>query len=128
MIKRTLNIPASAGALIRARNVAESSNTNVVVTIPGVSGFQNYIHHIQWSYDGTPIGGMITIQDGVGGTILWQQAITASGPGGQDPDELGTAGVDTVVTLAAGGSGVTGRLASVRAVRRLTTGSNPAIV
>ena len=102
-------------APIRARDVTKAADMAAVVTLAASSEKHIYLHRIQWSYDGTPTGGKITVQDGAGGTTLWEQAITAAGPGGQDPDELGSVNTAMVITLAAGGAGVTGRLASVRA-------------
>ena len=87
-----------------------------VVTLPALGGWAYVLHHIQWSYSGTPTDGLLTVQDGAAGPILWQQAITAGGPGGQAPDELGTVGNAMVITLSAGGSGITGRIAGVRAL------------
>ena len=108
---------AQLGPMVRARNVTAAANADAVVTITAHSQQQNYLHHIQWSYDQTPTGGKLTVQDGAGGPILWEQAITAAGPGGQDPDELGSVSTALVITLAAGGAGVTGRIAGVRVVR-----------
>jgi hypothetical protein len=114
MIKRNV---LQLGPMIRDRKVDAAADTAAVVTIPATPEEYNYIHHVQWSYDAAPTGGKLTIKDGASGSVLWEQAITAAGPGGQDPDELGSLNTATVITLAAGGAGVTGRIAGVRAVK-----------
>jgi hypothetical protein len=68
-----------------------------------------------FSYDGTPTGGLLSVT--VGGTTVLTQSITASGIGPVDiggivSQRLSSTGLPAtiVVTLAAGGSGVTGYL------------------
>lgn len=64
------------------------------------------IRKIDWSYNGTPTGGELTIT--VGGTAVWSQYVTAGGPGFHDFTEEGVNGAygggAIVVTLAAGGA------------------------
>jgi len=115
MIKPRDIVPAASA--IRERSVTSAADTAAVITITGVPGQAVYLHRVQWSYDGTPTGGKLTVKNGSTGAILWEQAITAAGPGGQDPDEFATVNTDMIITLAAGGGGVTGRIAAVRAER-----------
>lgn len=114
MLTRTIN---QLGPMVRQLDVSTAANTAVVVTVPAHPQQYNYLHSLQWSYDGAPTGGKLTVQDGAAGTVIWEQAITAGGPGGQDPDVVGSLNTALVVTLAAGGAGVTGRLAAVRTIR-----------
>jgi hypothetical protein len=64
---------------------------------------------VLWSYSGAPTGGLLTIEDGAEAEPF-TQAITASGPGEQDLGWQSGANTETKAKLAAGGSGVTGRV------------------
>lgn len=88
-----------------------SSNTAAVVTYTAVIGRAHMIDGlIHWSYDNLPTGGRLTIQDGSGNTIL-DLSITSQGPGFTPVDGLtGSDNTAMIITLAAGGSGVTGKL------------------
>ncbi len=84
-----------------------TSNTAAVVTLALVAGQEHVIHGVQWSYNGAPTGGRLTMTDG---TDTWDIDITAAGPGGYAPLWGGAEGAQVTITLAAGGSGVTGKL------------------
>src|SRR4051794_18599647 len=88
---------------------APASNTAAVVTYAAVSDRQHAITGIAWSYDGAPTGGNLKIEDG-SGTTVFSIDITAGGPGVLyfDPAKHGAKNTALIVTLAAGGSGVTG--------------------
>lgn len=87
-----------------------ASNTNAVVTksAPG-SGKRTAFTGIWWSYSGTPTGGRIVLT--VGGNAIMDMDITAGGPG-FFPTPIHKGGDDeaVVLTLYAGGSGITGKV------------------
>ncbi len=90
---------------------APSSNAAAVVTYGAVSALCNVISGIAWSYSTAPTGGNLKIEDGAGNTVFTID-ITAAGPGvfTFDPHKRGTVNTAMIVTLAAGGSGVTGKV------------------
>jgi len=90
---------------------APASNTAAVLTYAAVSDRRHVLDGIQWSYSGAPTGGNLKVEDG-GGTTVFSLDVTAAGQGFV-PFKPGLAGrVNTamIVTLAAGGSGVTGKV------------------
>ena len=91
---------------------APSSNTAAVVTYSAAgAGVAHVIGGIAWSYNGTPTGGNLKVEDG-SGTTVFTVDITAAGPGCFmfSRPKKGTANTAMIVTLAAGGSGVTGKV------------------
>src|SRR5437667_11090397 len=88
------------------------AGTAVTVTLSAVAGAYHQVHNISWSYSAMPTGGRITVTDG-GTTVVDFDLV-------QDPfDSLPTSllpilsvaqNTDMVITLAAGGIGVTGKL------------------
>jgi hypothetical protein len=89
-----------------------ASNTAAVVTkAAGGAGVSNVLGGVYWSYDLDPTGGSLKIEDGSGTTIFFV-SITSKGPGFLPfrPALKGTANTALIVTLAAGGSGVTGKV------------------
>jgi len=94
-------------------DLAPGANTAAVTTI-AVDAEQFWVlDYVRWSYDGVPTGGKVTVA--IDGTTVDEFDITASGPGilhyypglyAEDQDKNET----LVVTLAAGGVGVTGKL------------------
>lgn len=87
-----------------------AANTDAVVTIAAAAGERWVLDRIDWSYDGTPTG-RLTIA--FGGTTILDIDIIAGGPG--NLEFLGGLNNETkneacVITLAAGGLGVTGKL------------------
>ena len=84
----------------------------VTVTLSAAAGVYHQVHNVTWSYSAMPTGGRITLVDG-GTTIVDLDLV-------QDPfDSLPTSmlpilsllpNTDMVITLAAGGLGVTGKL------------------
>lgn len=93
-----------------------ASNTACVVTLTGaVTDICLLVKQVIFSYDGSPTGGLLTVT--VGGTTVLTQSITASGIGPVDiggivSPRVASTGVPAtvVITLAAGGAGVTGYL------------------
>lgn len=86
-----------------------AANTNAVATLAAISGGYNVIDQILFSYDATPAGS-ITITDGTTTIVL---SIVDSGPGHVPFTDkfAGALGAAVTVTLAAGGAGVTGKVA-----------------
>jgi hypothetical protein len=98
---------------------APTSNTAAVVTYAASATSKHVIHAVAWSYNATPTNGNLKIED-VSGTTIFSVDITAAGPGWFTfaPPIIGAA-VNTamIVTLAAGGSGVTGKVSCRHEVR-----------
>lgn len=95
--------------------VDAATNAAAAITLadPG-SGVSNVIGAVYWSYNNTPTAGKLTIADN--GTTVFEVDITAAGPGFFEfPEPLKfTVHTATVITLAAGGSGVTGKITARR--------------
>lgn len=89
-----------------------ASNTAAVVTLAAAGTTQaRIVEQIVWSYDGNPTGGNITITND--GTAIFDIDITAGGPGSITfPGDVlkSTANKALVITLAAGGSGISGNI------------------
>jgi hypothetical protein len=101
-VQETPSSPVSATA---------AANTQVQITIPGVAGQTIRINHLSFSYSGAAAAGGVTIV--VNAVTIWQIDVAGADfqlpplpPGGL----LCQAGQNAVVTLAAGGAGVTGKL------------------
>lgn len=91
---------------------APSSNTAAVVTYAaGAAGVKHCLAGVYFSYNGTPTNGNLKIEDGSGNTVF-SADITAAGPGYFPffPPLKGTAATALIITLAAGGSGVSGKV------------------
>ena len=90
-----------------------TSNTDAVVNIAALGESACIeIESIDCAYDGAPTAGLIKVESPVG-TIIWQLPVTSAGPA--PIKESGSClacpvGQAARVTLAAGGSGVTGYL------------------
>ncbi len=85
-----------------------AANTAAVITLVAVENRRNIIHFAQWSYSAAPTGGRLTIT--VAGTTVKDMDIIAGGPGGFSFYVVGGINQEVVITLAAGGVGITGRL------------------
>jgi hypothetical protein len=85
-----------------------AADTAAVVTISSVDEYRHTIHKIVWSYSTDPTGGRLTISDG--GTTEFDIDITKGGPGSLNFTFCGAKESTLVVTLAAGGGGITGKL------------------
>ena len=99
----------------QASNPAHTStpavNTAAVLTlVAGGAGVAHVIASIDWSYNDDPTGGSLIITDG--GVAEWTVAVTNGGPGffSWEPPRSFSLNSQVIVTLAAGGAGVTGTL------------------
>ncbi len=104
------DIAAVAGAAADIH--APAANNAAVVTYAAVAGVRHAISGIAWSYSAAPTNGGLTIQD-VSGTTVFTIDITAAGPGVIIfPRAKKSAAVNTalIVTLAAGGGGISGKV------------------
>jgi hypothetical protein len=108
---RTFVLPGSQAAA--AANVhAPAANTAAVVTYSAAgTGLSHSLSGVAWSYSGDPTGGNLKIEDG-SGTTVFSVDVTSKGPGFfLFPEPLrGAANTALIVTLAAGGSGVSGKV------------------
>jgi hypothetical protein len=90
---------------------APASNSAAVVTLaaPG-DGLRHHLRYVSWSYNADPTAGRLTIT-GLNGGQTWSVDVTKGGPGALPlPPLSGELNTAVVVTLAAGGSGVTGKV------------------
>lgn len=91
---------------------APAANTAAVVTYAADTDEKHVIHGVAWSYSGGPTNGNLKIED-VSGTTIFTMDITAAGPGSIIfPRPIRGAAINTamIVTLAAGGSGISGKV------------------
>lgn len=91
---------------------APNSATDAVVTYAASStGFAHIIAGVAYSYNATPTGGNLKIEDGSGNTIF-SIDIPAAGAGQFyfTPAKQGTINRAMIITLASGGNGVTGKV------------------
>src|SRR5947209_7971219 len=101
-----------------------ASNTAAVITYAaGSAGVQHCLSGVAWSYSAAPTNGNLKIEDGSGNTIF-SVDITAAGPGfiPFNPPKKGTAATALIITLAAGGTGISGK---INACGHWTEGPNP---
>lgn len=86
-----------------------AANTAAVVTYAANTSYKNTISGVAWSYDGDPTGGSLLIEDG-SGVKVFKIDITAGGPGfiAFPFPKSGSINTAMIVTLAAGGAGVSG--------------------
>lgn len=104
----------SAGSVganpMAAGDTAAGTNAAATITLAAVAGMRHAISGILWSYSAAPTGGRLTITNG--GVTVEDIDITGSGPGvlAFDPAKLGDTGAAVVVTLAAGGAAVVGKV------------------
>lgn len=99
-----------ADALATTNVHAPASNTAAVITYTARTS-AHAISGIAWSYDAAPTGGNLKIENGAG-TTVFTIAITAAGPGfiPFPQPRFGSPNTALIVTLAAGGAGVTGKV------------------
>jgi hypothetical protein len=88
-----------------------AANTAAVITYTADAARQHVVSGLAWSYSGAPTGGSLKIEDGAGNTVF-AVGVTAAGPGTIlfPIPKAGTVNRALVVTLAAGGAGVTGKV------------------
>lgn len=89
-----------------------SANTDAVITVTADSNQFWVLDWIAFSYDGNPTGGKITVE--IGGVVAMELSVTSAGLQHLDfstaPVYTETKNQSMVITLAAGGAGVTGKL------------------
>jgi len=98
--------------LVSANNLdTPAVNTAAVITKAAVAGVGHVLSGIYWSYDDDPTGGRITVENGAG-TIVFDIDVTDKGTGFLPftPPIRGGNNVAMIVTLAAAGAAVTGKL------------------
>lgn len=90
---------------------APASNTAAVLTYAAVAGRKHVLDALVWSYSGTPTGGNLKVEDG-SGTTVFSMDVTAAGAGFVEfhLPLSGRENTALIVTLAAGGSGVSGKV------------------
>lgn len=95
---------------IKPDYVTAAANTAVNKTYAGAAGKRHCLSKIDWSYNGDPTAGALTVTSG--GVTIYSIDITKGGPGPLSFANpiMGEPGEAVVVTLAAGGSGVVGKL------------------
>jgi hypothetical protein len=100
------SIPASSSDVH-----APAANTAAVVTYAAVSDRRHGLSGIAWSYSAAPTNGNLKVEDG-SGTTVFSMDITAAGPGVVyfTPPKLGSLNTALIVTLAAGGASVSGKV------------------
>jgi hypothetical protein len=93
---------------------APASNTAAQLSYAAVSDRRHALAGVAWSYDAAPASGELKIEDGSGNTVF-RVKITAAGPGVFyfTPAKLGSLNTALIITLAAGGSGVTGMVSAL---------------
>ncbi len=105
-------------------NAPGSANTAAVITYAaGAAGVQHCIGGVAWSYIGGTPTGLLKIEDG-SGNIVFQLDIGAAGTGQINfiPPKKGTAATAMIITLTAGGTGITGK---VNCLSHWTEGPGP---
>jgi hypothetical protein len=85
------------------------ANASSVITLAAVVGQRRIVESVQWSYSAAPIAGNLQITDGV--NVYLDLDVTAAGAGGLTMCITTLINTPLTVTLAAGGSGVIGKLA-----------------
>ena len=100
------SIPAAAADIS-----APAANTAAVVTYAAVPARSHAITGVGWSYSGAPAGGNLKIEDGAGVTVFTLD-VTSGGAGVVyfAPLKRGATNTACIVTLAAGGAGVSGKV------------------
>lgn len=88
-----------------------AANTAVVQTYTAETGRQHVLAAVLASYSAAPTGGRLTIEDAAG-NVVFDADIIAGGltPFYFDPPLAGSPGAALIITLAAGGGSVVGKL------------------
>ena len=107
MLTKNIGKRMPRASLKNAHNTS-AGNDVATVTLAATPGRIQYVHHVQWSYNPAPTGGRLTIT--VAGNTKFEVDILAGGPGGFGIELAGGVNEAIVITLAAGGGGVVGKL------------------
>ena len=106
------DVDEAAVACAAADIHAPAANTAAVVTYALIAALRHVITGFVWSYvGGIPVGGNVIITDG--GATVFSMDIDESGPGiivFPKPKRSTAVGTAMIITLAAGGAGITGKL------------------
>lgn len=94
-----------------ADTATAAANTADTLTYAAIDGLHHALQSLIVSYSGTPTGGNVKVEDGAG-TTVFSCDITAAGPTiiPFPRPLMGSQNKALVITLAAGGSGVVGRI------------------
>lgn len=106
----TLTPAATSRVASTADAVVAASNTVSIITYAAAgSGVSHVISALSFGYDGNPTGATLKMEDG-SGNIIFRIPITQSGAGfiPFNGNKRGTTNTAMIITLSAGGSGVTG--------------------
>lgn len=91
---------------------APAANTPAVITVAGVANCKLWPPMIYFSYSAAPTGGNLKIESG--GVTIFSVDIISGGPGPLPIDrsiiDAQTTGANLVITLAAGGAGISGKI------------------
>ena len=90
-----------------------SAGAATAITVTGQSGRSIFVRQLAWSYSATPTSGLITVQDSAGTPATYFDLhVTEGGPDGWvfSPPLGLPSGLNAVVTLAAPGGAVVGKL------------------
>lgn len=92
-------------------SATSSTNAAAVITYTAVPNYSHVITGIAFSYSGGTPAGSLKIEDGSGNVVFFID-ITQSGAGffPFTPAKKGTKNRALIITLAAGGSGITGKV------------------
>lgn len=105
--------PSNPETQVLPISVTSPENIDVVVLLTAAPGKRGSIAGLTtFSYSAAPTGGRLTVKDGA--TTLFDVDITAAGPGPLPLVYTGSVNTALTVTLAAGGSGVIGKLNTSR--------------
>ena len=105
-----INQPTTSRSASTADAVTATANTAAAITYAAAgAGVSHVLSMIAWGFDGTPTGATLKVEDG-SGNIIFRVPVTQSGPGFIHfaGNRKGTANTALIITLSAGGSGVTG--------------------
>jgi hypothetical protein len=111
-ISNSINCHEEPVAVATADSATSGSNAAVVLTYAAAGASKNNcLGSLQWSYSGGAVTGSLKVEDGSGNTIFFVD-ITATGPGtiNFSPPKKGSANTALIITLGAGGTGVTGKI------------------
>jgi hypothetical protein len=90
-----------------------AANTSAVLTYAAVANQSHILSGVAFSYSATPVGGSLTITDGL--TIVLSVDILSGGAGfiPFNPPVRGSINTALTITLAAGGAGVIGKVSTL---------------
>lgn len=98
---------ASFAGIHNASKLNAAGNAAAAVTVTAVTGKRILAATVTWSYSAAPTGGKLTV---TGSGTSFEVDITTVGPGTIDLMYACSAATDLVVTLAAGGGTVVGKV------------------